>query len=342
MFTILQVCPAINNANPQRPRDIPENYLSLKWSDYMLWYKGEQLQSSIKESYPDVFYLLPVCIMTGADKTGHQHFNADPTRADHKEAWKLSAELADTIFATHANLFLPYYRQPTFEGLKKKNAKKAGQIAVRDAIDAFDYYIKHFNNGRPFILAGFSYGGKMITEILKHMDDDTYSRLIAAYVIGYGITAKDTMKQRGHRISHIKLAQDSTSHGVTINFNSVTSIKAISPLLCHKNIGCINPISWTTTSKPSVLLSAGDSKGENDSRFPYGTVVKANIPNTAVTVSIDSLRHVLLVKGVNPRQYSYPPLQNFFPIGNLHLQELFFFGDYLRHNVLLRSGFINY
>lgn len=221
--------------------------------------------------------------------------------------------MADTIFATQANLFLPYYRQPTFEGLKRY-AKKAGHIAVHDAIDAFDYYLKHFNNGRPFILAGFSYGGKMVTEILKHMDDDTYNRLIAAYVVGYGITAKDTIKQKGHRTSHIKLAQDSTSQRVTINFNSVTSIKAIIPLLCHKNIGCINPISWTTASLTSVLPTK-DSKEEDDSRFPYGTIVKASDPNTPVTVTLDTKRHVLLVKGINPMRYFYPPLQRFFPIG---------------------------
>ena len=238
----------------------------------------------------------PFCIMTGRDNTGSSHFNADPNRADHRSAWELSAELADTIFATHANLFLPYYRQPTVEGLRRY-AKKAGHIAVHDAIDAFDYYRKHFNNGRPFILAGFSYGGKMVTEVLKHTDDDAYNRLIAAYVVGYGITAKDTIRQKGHRTSHIKLAQHSTSHGVTINFNSVTSIKAISLLLCHKNIGCINPISWTTTSLISPLPTK-DSKEEDDSRFPYETNVKASDPNTPVTVALDTLQHVLLVKGI--------------------------------------------
>lgn len=69
MFTIQQqVCTANNNASvPQR---IPDKYISLEWSDSTLWYNGGQLQSSIKESCPDVFYLLPVCIMTGKDNTG--------------------------------------------------------------------------------------------------------------------------------------------------------------------------------------------------------------------------------------------------------------------------------
>lgn len=310
---------------------------SLNWADASLWYEGDTRLSEIDPTTPDVFYLLPTCIASWKDEDSTVHYNANPTKPEHLAAWRLSAELADSIFATQANFFLPYYRQAAFDALVGENAQKAIQLATQDAIESFNYYIKNLNNNRPFILAGYSQGGQMVTEILKSMDDDTYARLIAAYVVGYGITANDTVTQVGHATSHVKLAQDSTSCGVTINFNSVSSTDAICPLLCTNNIGCINPVSWTTSSDPATLLKAGSSAQPDDSHFPYGTAVVAQDPNTDVTVQIDSQYHVLIVNNIDPQRYFLPALSGFFPVGNLHLQELFFYGKYLRNNVLLRS-----
>ncbi len=310
---------------------------SLDWSNSELWYEGDQRLQAIDETKADVFYLLPTCVFAWNDEKGNIHYNADPFNAAHREAWSLSAQLADTIFAADANLFIPYYRQATFDGLTGNEAKTAETVAVKDAIDAFDYYLSHFNKNRPFILAGYSQGGKMVTEILKHIDDNTYNNLIAAYVVGNGITAQDTITQTGHHTSHIKLAKDASSRGVTINFNSVTTPDAICTLLCNDNIGCINPVSWTTQAQPATLLDINAIEKADDSRFPYGTAVVALDKSKAVTVSVDQRYHVLIVDNIDPSRYFLPSLQNFFSLGNLHLQELFFYGDYLRDNVRLRS-----
>ncbi len=310
----------------------------LNWSDTSLWYEGRTRLKVVDESLPDVFYLLPTCVQAWNDDAGRKHFNADPSRADHRNAWQLSAMLADSIFAAYANLYLPYYRQATFGALDGPQSIGPMLTATRDAIEAFDYYLRHFNHGRRFILAGYSQGANLVKAVLKHIGDDTYSRLIAAYVIGYGVTAADTVTQAGHRQSHIRLACDSTSCGVTVNFNSVTSTDAISPLLCRGNVGCINPVSWTVTSTPAVLLGAGCHPNGDDPRFPYGTAVVPCNDAGEVTVRVDPQHHVLVVDGVDPLRYTLAPLQMLFPVGNLHLQELFFYGDHLRRNVRLRSG----
>ncbi len=333
LLLLQQMCMACSSGgNPNGGRGLP-----LDWADKSLWFDGDTRLAHADASQPDVFYLLPTCVTAWADTTGVTRYNADPASTAHREAWRLSAELADTIFATRANLYLPYYRQAVFEGLEGEHAEEAYAVATRDALDAFDYYLKHFNRGRRFILAGYSQGGKMVTAILKHMDDDTYRRLIAAYVVGFGITAADTVTQAGCRMSHIRLAADSTATGVTVNFNSVTSTDAVSPLLCRDNIGCINPVSWTTDGQPAILLAAGEKGKADDARFPYATAAAPREPGTAVTVAVDTARHVLTVGGIDAQRYFLSDLQHFFPVGNLHLQELFFYGDRLRHNVLLRS-----
>ncbi len=319
-----------------RPADTA--HASLDWSDKSLWFEGQERLGTIDDNLPDVFYLLPTCVVDWTDGAGIVRHNADPSNPAHREAWQLSAELADTIFATRANLFLPYYRQATFQALEGNGAEAAGKMAVDDVLDAFDYYLKHYNHGRKFVLAGYSQGGHMVKEVLKHIDDDTYKRLIAAYVVGYGVTASDTVTQAGHRTSHIILANDATSHGVTVNFNSVTSADAMCPLLCNGNIGCINPVSWTTNSTAATLLKAGAKPKTDDTRFPYGTAAVPRDNATAVTVSVDNAHKVLVVRGIDANRYAFAGLKDFFPVGNLHLQELFFYGDCLRSNVLLRSG----
>ncbi len=312
--------------------------VSLNWADTTLWFEGGTRIGNADTATPDVFYLLPTCVSAWNDSTGATHYNADPTNAAHRAAWQLSAELADTIFATKANLFIPYYRQAVFEGLEGEHAGRAMRFATHDAIEAFDYWLKHINRNRPFVLAGYSQGGKMVTEILKHIDDETYSRMIAAYVVGYGITADDTAAQKGHRISHILPACDSTATGVTVNFNSVTDTAAICQLLCRGNIACINPISWTTAPRPATLLAAGEQPKADDTRFPYGTAARSADSTQPVTLSVDTASHVLTVNNINPKRYFLPALKNFFPPGNLHLQELFFYGDCLRRNVILRCA----
>ncbi len=328
-----QVCVACSNSDGDTTQPT-----SLDWADKSLWYDGTNRLSNIDATRPDVIYFLPTCLTAWTDNSGATQYNADPTRADHLEAWRLSAELADTIFSTRANLFLPYYRQAVFDALEGEHSEAAWSVAKSDATAAFDYYLKHYNNGRPFILAGYSQGGQMVKEVLKHISDEAYSRLIAAYVVGYGITASDTVTQPGHKLSHIKLAEDSVSCGVTVNFNSVTTTDAISSLLCNGNIGCINPVSWTTSSTAATLLNAGEKAKADDARFPYGTAVVARDSQTPVTVSVDQQRHVLIVNGIDAERYYLPALQSFFSVGNLHLQELFFYGDFLRRNVILRSG----
>lgn len=318
-------------------KESEEGITSLDWSDSTLWFEGGQRLQSVDLKKADVFYLLPTCVFAWEDASGEKHYNADPYNDKHRKSWSLSAQLADSIFASDANLFIPYYRQATFEGLLGDEAKVAEHIAVSDAIDAFDYYLAHINHNRPFILAGYSQGGKMVIEILKHINDETYNNLIAAYVIGNGVTEQDTTRQAGHSTSHIKLAKDAKSRGVTVNFNSVTSADAICPLLCTGNIGCINPVSWTTSATPATLLEKDAPAEADDSRFPYGTAVVAKDKSRAVTVSIDPNHHVLIVDNVDPSRYYLPSLSDFFLLGNLHLQELTFYGKYLKENVLLRS-----
>ena len=100
-----------------------------------------------------------------------------------------------TAFDTVADIYAPYNRQ--VDAMYKKSLLIAEQnkledgIPTSDAMAAFDYYVKHYNGGRPYILAGHSQGSNLLANILSQYmkrNPRVYKRMVAAYVIGYSIT----------------------------------------------------------------------------------------------------------------------------------------------------------
>lgn len=61
------------------------------------------------------------------------------------------------------------------------------RVAFADVKDAFHVFMKHRKPERPFILAGFSQGGKAVVELLKDMPESMHEYLVAAYVLGYKV-----------------------------------------------------------------------------------------------------------------------------------------------------------
>ena len=67
-----------------------------------------------------------------------------------------------TAFSTVANIYAPYYRQA--DAAARAAMPQPEQVATvaggptHDGIAAFDYYLRHYNHGRPFILVGHSLG----------------------------------------------------------------------------------------------------------------------------------------------------------------------------------------
>lgn len=270
------------------------------------WYTNGKC---IDPDKPDVFYILPTCVFDWKDENGNTVRYASLTDPEQREAMRPSYELADEIFGGSTNFFAPYYRQITLNvwGEGEEAVRKYFPKAMDDISQAFRYYMENWNNGRKFILAGFSQGAKCVVELLKEMSDEEYSRMAAAYVIGYRVTEEDIEASSGKIVP----ASSSDDTGVTICYNSVTDTDAIVPILCEGNILAINPVNWSTTSEPAVL-------------------------NDSITVILDPVRKVLTVSGIDPDSAYHPSLADLFPKGNLHLLELTLYRDCLKANVTER------
>ena len=114
-----------------------------------------------------------------------------------------------------ANLYAPFYRQAN---LTPNAPVYVAGIPTTDAIAAFDYYIKHYNHGRPFMLAGHSQGANTLSYLLSEYVKTNlalFARMIAAYVIGFPVTAEYLSNN-----PHLKFAEGPGDTGVIISYNT--------------------------------------------------------------------------------------------------------------------------
>ena len=278
------------------------------YQDSTQWYVTDRQASA------DVFYIISTetgDYMLPNGETGHyaDTYN-DSLRAP------LYGEMlgVDTLVSGKLNYYSPYYRQCSLQSFENDSlATTRMPLAMEDVRRAFDYYLKHQNNGRPFIIAGFSQGAHIMLELLKEMDDDTFQRMIAAYAIG--ITISETHP-------HIVPAKGADDTGVTICYNSVRDTNCVMRNWT-KSLVNINPVNWRTDSMSATLIT------EPSPLLPVSEQKK-----DTMTVHLDTTSGLVIVKGYTAKDYVLPLLGI---EGNYHTREIWLYRDQLRDNMTLRA-----
>jgi hypothetical protein len=181
-----------------------------------------------------------------------------------------------TAFETVGNLYAPYYRQAdaayTLTLPPAERWAVIDSIPAKDAIAAFDHYIKNYNNGKPFILVGHSQGAQVLLILLnKYMSEhaDVYARMVCAYVIGYPVTAEFMNAN-----PHLKFAEGADDTGVIVSYNTQSpSVAPGANIVMANDIGLvINPINW---KRDETHATAEESLGSNmplDAQGNFGLI----------------------------------------------------------------------
>ncbi len=303
IFAILAIILAACSKD-NRPKIIPPVSNALDYSDINNWFRtGEPMDMTLK----DVFYLIPTAGEDWTDEDGVVHHLLDVGNPAHREAMMSRFNMAYPIFGEKANFFSPYYRQITLQVWEggKDSIDKYYPMTFEDVRASFDYYMKYLNGGREFILAGFSQGAKGVKELIKTMTDEEFSRMKAAYVIGFPILQEDI-----DATDRFVPAQGAEDTGVTISFNSVDNEEGIGDIFRYSKM-IINPANWSTGTEVAQI-----SEG--------------------VTNCINKEHMMLFVDGVDPATVYQPAYAALFPYGNFHLLELPLYKDFLRENVKVR------
>jgi hypothetical protein len=189
----------------------------------------------------DVFYIYPTTDwQTNPNATGPEICTIDNSsmRIGAQQAYARQA----SAFEPLANIFAPYYRQ--MDMWPDNRDQIISGIPTTDCTAAFDYYVKNFNNGRPYILASHSQGSTVMTNILSGYlkeNPTVYNRMIVAYVIGY--TVNTTYLNNN---PHLKFAVGANDTGVIVSYNTETpNVPSGSNPVHATDTITINPLSWS-------------------------------------------------------------------------------------------------
>ena len=128
-------------------------------------------------------------------------------------------------FGSQCKLYAPLYRQVTLTALRANMTGKPMTVdralGYNDVLDAWNYYLEHYNNGRGVVLIGHSQGSGVLTQLIKSEIDGKpiQSRLISALLLGTNL-AVPKGKDVGGAFQNIPLCRSLTQIGCVVAYAS--------------------------------------------------------------------------------------------------------------------------
>ena len=294
---------------------------SIDYADTIYWYScGDESHAA------DVFYVYPTVSTISFEENGSSWY-ADITLSEVREEAHGNQRFNKMLYGEY-NFYAPYYRQMIFEAYQQPDSilNQLVETPTQDITHAFHYYMTHYNHGRPFFLMGHSQGSQVLIELLKKgMTEEQRKLMVAAYCIGYHVTAKELADYP----EALKPATDSLMQGLVI-FNSVTDTTAISMVSRGDMVG-VNPTIWTmTTDTIPAKFQLGMAK-YNDAR---DSVLIVPCPTRTYLY-----KHTTVCPDLDPEMVFIPAYEAMFPKGNLHFADSWLFGGNVLENMRCRLAY---
>ena len=266
----------------------------------------------------DIFWVYPTIL---ADDT---HWLMDVTSPSMIKKAQGTIRKQASVFMDQANLYAPLYRQMNMAAIALSPAEQQAIIkyGMEDVWHAFSYYLKHLNQGRPFILAGHSQGSNLLTElVIRYWGTlGVEEQLVAGYFIGWSITGDDLKKN-----PTLAICESAKQTNCFINYNTMANGRQSFAPTRIAGALVVNPLTWTTSGDfAPASLNLG-------SKFFYEDGTSEVIPNFTSAQIIDS---GLVVQPKDPALVDSGSAT--FPKGVYHVFDYSLFYENLRQNVGVR------
>jgi len=233
----------------------------------------------------DVFFVQPTIYTQKKFKSYSASINDKKLRKSIQES---TIKNQASVFNGLTNVYSPYYRQMHYDGyfeedsVKKEQASAAFSVAYSDVLNAFNYFLKHYNNNKPFVLAAHSQGTNHSERLLKEViliNNDLKDRLVMAYLVGMPIQNSFTALPNCQNPNQTKCFVSWRTFNASFN-----------PPIHGDTIVCSNPITfnnsnnWTTSSAhKGILFKSGKLKLKN--------AVSAKASNGCLSIKINKWPH---------------------------------------------------
>lgn len=314
LLGVMLLLAACNTKTPVEPETTAIDY-----ADTTYWYAFGDTDKPA-----DVFYVYPT-VSTISFADNDSSWFADITQAEVREEANGNQRFNKMLYDDY-NFYAPYYRQMIFESYNQSDSilRENVAFAAQDVKDAFQYYMEHGNQGRPFFLVGHSQGSQVLIELLKNgMTDEQRQLMVAAYCIGYHVTAEE-LAQYPERLAP---AADSLETGKLIVFNSATDTAALASVSRGDVVG-INPTVWSAiadTVPAEYQLGMAKYNEARDSVLIVPCVTKTYL-----------FQHTTICPDLDPDMVFIPAYEHMFPHGNLHFADSWLFAGNVKQNMACR------
>lgn len=213
----------------------------------------------------DTFFIHPTTYLSGdAANARYDEPGATSTRID-RGVLRFQA----SVFNACCRIYAPHYRQAALAAFRRDSDERARadfELAYSDVRRAFDYYLAHENQGRPFILASHSQGSLHAMRLLQERiaRQPAQQLLVAAYIVGYPVP--DEVTRTG-----IPVCRSAQQTGCFVDWNTVRtgiadSSRQHSRLVwlegSYQHLGsrkpvCVNPLDWTVDGEAPATANLG-------------------------------------------------------------------------------------
>jgi pimeloyl-ACP methyl ester carboxylesterase len=169
------------------------------------------------------------------------------------------AQAQASRFAQVCQVYAPVYRQVTLAGLLTGAGTQAGPVAIayNSIAAAFEDFLAHYSDGRPFVLIGHSQGAAMSILLIERLIDEVpalRSRLLLAIILG-GNVEVPTGKLAGGSFKNVPGCNRLGETGCVIAYSSFPSTPPAGALFARPGQGVSLQSGQTATHGLEVLCT---------------------------------------------------------------------------------------
>jgi len=221
-----------------------------------------------------------------------------------------------SVFNGSGKIYAPRYREAHISAYysgKEKDSQMALDLAYSDVRNAFQYYLDHWNQGRPIIIASHSQGTTHAIRLLQEFFDgrNLSQQLVAAYLVGFAVY--------DNSFKSINICNDSSETGCYVTWRTFAQNYFPEGYVRPPHDAmCTNPLSW----KP-------DSNYVSE-KLNKGGILK-NFDRVIPNISDGQVKDGVL--RINKPHFFFSPL---FDYKNYHIVDYNLFYMNIRENAQLR------
>lgn len=259
----------------------------------------------------DVFFIHPTSFFS---RTAWNAAIDDQKVIDHTDEGSIYHQAS--VFNGSCRIYAPRYRQASYQTFfsgDSPGVAKAFDLAYKDVEAAFNYYLTHYRNGRPFIIASHSQGTRHAERLIREYIDgqDLADDMIAAYLVG--LPVYDTS------FVAIPVCASENQTGCFVSWRSF--LEGHDPKYTYPDsdqIVVVNPLTWTTDTTLAEKNQHVGGLGRNGKKI-YPAIVRTRIREDILWVSKPDI-----------------PGKVFLVMRNYHRADYNLYWMDIRHNVAVR------